>query len=64
MAWKIVEDMEVADELWRAGILYFQSRRDVAPDNWWNLDESSGSSLCAPSLYFPSEYIYAIQVEE
>lgn len=63
MAWKIVEDMEVADELWRAGILYFQSRRDVALDDWWSLDESNDSPLCAPSLYFPSEYIYAIQVE-
>ncbi len=61
---KIIDDKQVADELWQAGVLYFQS---IVPtgidDRWWTLDESMHSPHSAPSKYFPEEYAYAIRME-
>lgn len=65
MAFKIIEDLEQADELWRAGLLYFQSsRRHILQDDAWNFDGSYGSPHSAPSKYYPEDYVYAIQVED
>ena len=65
MAFKIIEDLEQADELWRAGLLYFRSsRHDILQDDCWDLDGSYAYPDSAPSKYYPEDYVYAIQVEE
>ena len=65
MAFKIIEDLEQADELWRAGLLYFQSsRHHILQDDAWNLDGSYAYPDSAPSKYYPEDYVYAIRVEE
>lgn len=65
MAFKIIEDLEQADELWRSGLIYFQSSKNaIFQDSWWNLDGSYNSPHSAPSKYYPEDYVYAIQVED
>ena len=65
MAFKIITDLEQADELWRAGLIYFQSAMYDKPNPYcWTLDVSYDSPHSAPSKYYPEDYVYAIQVEE
>ena len=61
--YQIIEDLALADELWQAGVLYFQSSINGIDDSWWTLDESMHSPHSAPSKYYPDQYAYAIRVE-
>lgn len=62
--YQIIEDLALADELWQAGVLYFQSvGHGKIDDRWWTLDESMYSPHSAPSKYYPEEYAYAIRME-
>ena len=63
--YQIIEDLALADELWQAGVLYFQSIGSTGiNDRWWTLDESMHSPHSAPSKYYPEDYAYAIYIEE
>ena len=65
MAFKIIEDLEQADELWRSGLIYFQAAKYDKPNPYcWTLDTSQGNPRSAPSKYYPEDYVYAIQVED
>jgi len=65
MAFKIITDLNQADELWREGLLYVQFTSSTEwHDDRWKLDCSQDCPDSAPSKYFPEDYVYAIQVED
>lgn len=58
---KIIDDKQVADELWQAGVLWWKYRSE--DDARWRLDDTQETAHCAPSRSW--EYCnHAIRVEE
>jgi len=61
MAFKIIDDKQVADELWRAGVLWWKYRSQN--EAMWRLDNTQDTEACSPRLTW-TNCQYAIQVEE
>ena len=66
MAFVEVTDMAIANELWKAKVLYYvvsSCDEDPVPDDYWSLDTSTHPS-CMPSNCPPDMYRYALLLEE
>lgn len=62
---KEVTDLTIANELWKAKVLYYVSGvgGDPISDDHWSLDTSTHPS-CMPSNCPPDMYRYAVLLEE
>lgn len=58
---KIIDDKQVADELWVARVLWWRYRG--GDDDRWRLDDTQATDFCAPSLTW-EDCDHAIRVEE
>lgn len=58
---KILDDKQVADELWQAGVLWWKYRSE--DDSRWRLDDTQETAECAPSRAW-DVCNHAIRVEE
>ena len=65
MAFVEVTDMAIANELWKAEVLYYVSScgDDPVPDDYWSLDTTTHPSHM-PSNCQPNMYRYALLLEE
>ena len=58
---KIIDDKQVADELWQAGVLWWKYH--TQNETMWRLDDTQDTDACAPRHTWDI-CTYAIRVEE